>query len=121
MAPKDWLKSVIVPLHKKGKIDNPNNYRGISLISNLCKYCTCIINKRLTNWANENKVILEEQAGYRAGYFTTDQTFVLNSLVQRMLSRNKLYACFVDFQKAYDTVDRNQVYGCIQLPLKQKV
>ena len=77
-----------------------------------------IINKRLTNWANDNKVILEEQAGYRAGYSTIDQNFVLYSLVQRMLCRNKLYVCFVDFQKAYDTADRNQFWRVL---LKQRV
>lgn len=64
------------------------------------------------------KVILEEQAGYREGYSTIAQIFVLYSLVQCMLCRNKLYACFVDFQKAYDTVDRNQLWRVL---LKQRV
>ena len=65
--PKDWLKSVIVPLHKKGQIDNPDNYRGISLISNLCKCFTYIINKRLTNWANEKKVSYSGRTGWLQG------------------------------------------------------
>ena len=56
--------------------------------------------------------------GYKAGYFTIDQICVLYSVVQRMLSRNKLYACFVDFQKAYDTVDRKHLWEVL---LKQGV
>ena len=32
--PKDWMKSIIVPLLKKGKTDDPDNYRGISLTNN---------------------------------------------------------------------------------------
>ena len=64
---EDWLKPYIVPLHKKGQINNPDNYQGISLISNLCRCFKDIINKRLTNWANDNKVIKEEQAGYVTG------------------------------------------------------
>ena len=115
--PEEWMKSIIVPLHKKGSTDNPDNYRAISLISNLCKCFTHIINRRLTKWASENNKIIEE-AGYKAGYSTIDQIFVLYSVVQRMLSRNKLYACFVDFQKAYDTVDRKHLWEVL---LKQGV
>ena len=33
--PEEWTKSIIVPLHKKGDCDNPDNYRGISLLSSL--------------------------------------------------------------------------------------
>lgn len=29
--PKDWMESIIAPLHKKGKTDDLDNYRGISL------------------------------------------------------------------------------------------
>ena len=75
--PKDLMQSVIIQLHEKGKTDDPGNYRGISLTSNFCKCFTHIINQRLMNWANCNKVILEEQAGYRAGYSTIDHIFVL--------------------------------------------
>ena len=33
--PEEWTKSIIVPLHKKGDWGNPDNYRGISLLSSL--------------------------------------------------------------------------------------
>ena len=35
--PEEWTKSIIVPQHKKGDCDNPDNYRGISLLSSLSK------------------------------------------------------------------------------------
>ena len=41
--PKDWGESVMVPVHKNGPRDDPNNYRGISLINSLCKIFTCIL------------------------------------------------------------------------------
>ena len=108
--PKEWQTSIIIPLHKKGKQEDPNNYRGISLISNVCKCFTFIINNRLKKWAYRNNIIVEEQAGYRAGYSTIDQFFVLYGVIQRVLARKKMYVCFVDFQKAYDTVDRKQLW-----------
>ena len=46
MLPKEWSKAIIIPLHKKGDKNNPDNYRGISLLSILSKVFTHIINSR---------------------------------------------------------------------------
>ena len=35
--PKSWSKSVIVPLHKRGAFDDPNNYKGVYLTRTLSK------------------------------------------------------------------------------------
>ena len=44
--PDTWSESIITPLHKKGPIDDPNNYRGISLIDSLCKIFSHILSNR---------------------------------------------------------------------------
>ena len=46
--PSEWTKAIIIPLHKKGDVNNPDNYRGISLLSVVSKVYTHIINSRLT-------------------------------------------------------------------------
>ena len=66
--PEEWTKSIIVPLHKKGDCDNPDNYRGISLLISLSKVFTSILNARLTEWAEENTVFTETQAGFRKAH-----------------------------------------------------
>ena len=105
--PENWRESILLPIHKKGDPQNPDNYRGISLTSILSKVFTSILTHRLQNWAEINDIIVEEQAGFRRGYSTTDNIFVLQSLIHRNLSRKrKLYAAFVDFKKAFDTVNR---------------
>ena len=38
--PRDWAKAIIVPIHKKGNADLPDNYRGVSLLSIISK-CFC--------------------------------------------------------------------------------
>ena len=45
------------PLHKKGDINNVDNYRGISLLNVLRKIFTYIVNGRLTTWEESNIVI----------------------------------------------------------------
>ena len=114
--PDSWICSTIIPLHKKGDVYNPDNYRGISLMSIFAKIFTSILNSRLTNWANMKDKIPETQAGFRKNYSTTDHIFTLYAIVQKHLSRkkHKLYVAFVDFKKAFDTVDRGKLWHCLR-------
>ena len=98
------MESFTVPLHKRGKTEDPDNYRGMSLISGLWKYLTHNYYKQKTD-----EFILEQQAGFRAGNPTGDQMFVLYFIVRRILCGKRSFACFVGFQKAYGTVDINQL------------
>ena len=46
-----YTEGLIVPLHTNGDIDEPSNYRGITLLSTFGKLFTKIINERLNVWA----------------------------------------------------------------------
>ena len=48
--PQDWAKTIIVPIHKKGNADLPDNYRGVSLLSIISNCYTSILNKQLYVW-----------------------------------------------------------------------
>ena len=89
--PERWSDAVLFPLHKKGSATDPNNFRGVSLflLSVLGKLFTKLINKRLIKWANDHIAQHEEQAGYKKSYSTIDNNFVLQSIIQKYLSRQK--------------------------------
>lgn len=72
------------------------------------KLFATILEKRLRWWLEKNRKIGEGQAGFRKGRGTRDHIFVLNSLINNSIKREKgkLYACFVDFKTAFDAVDR---------------
>ena len=100
------------PFTKKGSIDDPDNYRGITLLSCIGKLFTASINARLTTYLDEASIIGEEQAGFREGYSTLDHIFVLHSLVELYFSRCKrLYCAFIDYKKAFDLVDRSSLWS----------
>lgn len=106
--PQTWSTGIIVPIYKnKGKANDPNNYRGITLLSALGKLFTACINVRLADYCNQLGIIGDEQAGFRAAHSTLDSIFVLSTIIEMYLSRKKrLYCAFVDFTKAFDTIDR---------------
>ena len=109
--PEIWSEGYIIPIHKKGDTDNPDNYRGITLLSCLGKLFTRILNKRLNDWAELNSLYVEAQAGFRSGMGTVDNIFVLHALLTKFLnSGKKLYCAFIDFSKAFDYIVRENLW-----------
>ena len=108
--PDNWTESIILPIYKKGDIDDPGNYRGISLCDISSKVYSKIINKRIQNWVDVNNITGEQQAGFKKGYSTIDHIFTLMTCVQKQFSNHrnrKLYVAFIDFEKCFDTINRN--------------
>ena len=118
--PESWSEGYIVPLHKKGKLDDVNNFRGITLLSIMGKLFSRILNNRLTEWAEEYYVYIEAQAGFRECMGTVDNLFVLHGLISHTLNKNeKLFCAFVDFTKAFDYVVRDILwYKLIKLGVR---
>jgi hypothetical protein len=80
--PDSWAESIVLPLYKKGDINNPNNYRGISLCDTSSKLYSTIINNRLLEWVKDNNITGEFQAGFKRNYSTIDHMFTLMAFVQ---------------------------------------
>ena len=111
--PEQWSVGIIKPLYKNtGAKDNPNNYRGITILSCLGKLFANFLNSRLTHFVEGNQTIGSEQAGFRSGFSTTDHMFVLKSLIDIYLSKRKrLYCCYIDYSKAFDTISRSELWS----------
>ena len=102
-----WNVSLITPLHKKGDKYDPNNYRAIAVGSNLGKLFASILLDRLIKFRNDNCPDPINQLGFCKGGQTCDHIFAMNTCIQKYLRRKEhLYSCFIDYQKAFDTVCR---------------
>ena len=114
-APQCFGESIISPIHKNGPIDDPGNFRGISLINNLCKTFMGIMNKRLQTWCDEYKVIDESQAGFRKLYSTADNIFCLHAVASKYLTKptGRFYCLFIDFAKAFDSVEHEKLWDAL--------
>ena len=121
--PETWSDGFIVPLHKKGSLNDVNNYRGITLLSALGKLFTRVLNNRLTDWAEKYSVYIESQAGFRSNMGTSDNIFALHGLITHMLnSKQQLFCAFVDFSKAFDYVTRENLWSkLIKLGIRGKI
>ena len=78
-----------------------------TLVSSLGKLFTSILN----NFSDETDLVTKSQAGFRAGYSTQDNIFILYSLITLYLSmKKKLFCCFINFKKAFDTIWRARLW-----------
>ena len=114
--PSALSAAIIVPIHKSGDKDNPDNFPDDSLPSILGKVFAHVFNKRLTMWADENGKIAEKQSGSCTGHSTVNNMFVLYAIIQRYLLKKseKVYVCFVDFRKALDTINRSMLWNALR-------
>ena len=106
--PSQWSEGLITPIHKKDDLEDVNNYRGITLINVLSKIYSHLLNNRLLKWASENNKLSDCQFGFQKNKSTVDCIFIFHALISKILSQgDKLYCCFIDYQKAFDLINRS--------------
>ena len=54
-VPNDWVKGLIIPIHKDGDKTVPDNYRGITLLNVVGKVYTAVLNARITEWSEKQR------------------------------------------------------------------
>ena len=113
--PPAWALCRITPIHKGGDATVAGNYRGIAVSTVLAKLYASLLTRRLSEWSERHHLRAVGQAGFRADHSTLDQMLVLRTLIESARAvREPLFACFVDFQKAYDSVPRDLLWQKLQ-------
>ena len=103
--------SIYQPIFKKAEKTNPNNYRGISLASCLCKLFTSVLTERIREDLEKRDVLGIEQACFRSKIGCVDHDFVLSSLMSLSLAqKEKLFVIFNDYENAFDKVDHGLLW-----------
>ena len=110
--PHNWNFSLVSFLAKNIDVYDCYNYRCLSLTSCFGKLFASLLQSRLHNHMENNNLYNKFQAGFRPGYITTDHIYTIKTIINKYLSKckSRIYACFVDFSKAFDTVWRSGLF-----------
>uniref|UniRef100_A0A8B9WYF4 RNA-directed DNA polymerase n=1 Tax=Bos mutus grunniens TaxID=30521 RepID=A0A8B9WYF4_BOSMU len=111
--PQDWKRSVFIPIPKKGNAKECSNYRTIALISHTSKVMLKILQARLQQYVNHE--LPDVQAGFRKGRGTRDPIANIHWIMEKAREFQKnIYFCFIDYAKAFDCVDHNQLWKILK-------
>ena len=112
-VPTDWRRGLIVKIAKKGDLTKYGNWRGITLMSLAAKVMGKVMIRRISGGVDAR--LRKEQAGFRKGRSTIEQIFVLRNIVEQAVEWNSsLYVCFVDYEKAFDSVHRKTLWKIME-------
>ena len=110
---RDWKRSVLIPIPKKGNARGYSNYRTVALISHTNKEMLKILQARLQQYVNCE--LPDVQAGFRKGRGTRDQIANIRWIIKKAREFHKnIYFCFIDYTKAFDCVDHNKLWKILK-------
>ena len=99
--PKDWKRSVFIPIPKKGNAKEYSNYCTIALISHTSKVMLRILQARLQQYINCK--LADVQAGFRKGKGTRNQIANIHWIIEKARKFQKnIFFCCIDYAKAFD-------------------
>jgi hypothetical protein len=104
--PDPFKKAKVIPIHKTGPKDKTENYRPISLLSNLSKIFERLMYSRIYEYLCHFNLLYDKQFGFRKGHSTVDAIInSVNMIRSENGSKNYLIGIFFDLSKAFDTVN----------------
>ncbi|KAK4829727.1 hypothetical protein QYF61_006188 [Mycteria americana] len=107
-APVDWRLANVTPIFKKGRKEDPGNYRLVSLTSVPGKLMEQIILSAITWNVENNQGIKPSQHGFRKGRSCLTNLISFYDKVTHLVDEGKaLDVVYLDFSKAFDTISHS--------------
>ena len=110
--PKELKESIFIPIPKKPKATRCQEYRTISIMSQVTKLLLKIVMDRMKGKIEAE--LDDAQSGFRQGKGTREGLLNLRLICERHLEVQKdVYICFLDYEKAIDRVRHEPLMQCL--------
>ena len=110
IVPSSWKIGKVVPVHKKGNMTYPANYRSISMLPVLSKILEKAVHVQMMEFLENNNLLTDRQYGYRQKSSTNMATTLLLGSIKMKVDKGLLVgADFIDLSKAFDTTSHARI------------
>ena len=110
VIPKSWKCATVTPIHKDDDKDNAENYRPISITSQIGKTLEKIVRKSIMSHLTENSILSDHQHGFCEGKSClTNLIEALEDITSMIDDGKPVDAVFLDFKKAFDKVSHERL------------
>ena len=104
--PQEWKAANVTPVPKKGRKEDVNSYRPVSVLPVIAKVFEAVVHRQLYQYLEENQLLDSAQSGFRPMHSSLDALLKTTDDWRRALDRNKIVgAVFIDLSKAFDSID----------------
>jgi len=114
--PDLYKKACVTPIFKKGNALDINNYRPISILPLYSKIIEKCMARRLMSFFDLYSILSRNQFGFRKGLSTVDAVIDYSEYICNAIEeRNHVIGVFIDYSKAFDTVNHTLLLSKLEL------
>ena len=109
-VPRDWRNANITPLFKHGNRSKTDNYRPVSLTSQICKIVESVLRDKLVSHLEKYDLLQPSQHGFRSGFSCGSNLLsFLETVTSLVDSKENVDAIYLDLAKAFDKVPHHRL------------
>ena len=108
IVPDDFKDAKVIPVFKKGKSKDLDNYRPISVLPIISKILERAVQEQLYMYLTTHQLLNPYQCGFRRFHSTETAAISLTDTIRGNIDQKLITgAVFVDLRKAFDTIDHH--------------
>lgn len=109
--PDQWKLAYVIPVHKKGSLNDIANYRPISILPNISKAVERILYNQILKFVNDHNLLSKCQYGFRPGHSTSGCCLDLLNFICTSIDKGyHVGAIFLDLSKAFDMISHDILF-----------